>query len=75
MCFSLLHCVQSYRTVSNLTARCTILSHLGLEGGGGMSPETSHVHKITYGPLIDPALYVMCLMGANPLLRPLEGLY
>ena len=27
-----------------------------------------HVHKITYGPLIDTALYVMC-----PLLGPLEG--
>ena len=39
-----------------------------------MGPETSHVHKITYGPLIDTALYVMCLMGANPLLGPLEGL-
>ena len=23
-----------------------------------MGPETSHVHKITYGPLIDTALYV-----------------
>ena len=39
-----------------------------------MGPETSHVHKITYGPLIDTALYVMCLMGANPLIEPLEGL-
>ena len=39
-----------------------------------MGPEASHVHKITYGPLIDTALFVMCLMGANPLLRPLEGL-
>ena len=28
-----------------------------------MDPETSHVQKITYGPLIDTALYVMCLMG------------
>ena len=37
-----------------------------------MGPESSHVHKITYGPLIDMALYVMCLMGANPLLGPLE---
>ena len=32
-----------------------------------MGPETSHVHKITYGPLIDTALYVMRLMGANTL--------
>ena len=32
-----------------------------------MGPETSHVHKIIYGPLIDTALYVMCLMGANSL--------
>ena len=42
-----------------------------------MEPETSHVHKITYGPLIDTddtALYVMCLMGENPLLGPLKGL-
>ena len=39
-----------------------------------MGPETSPVHKITYGPLIETALYVMCLMGANPLLGPLEGL-
>ena len=39
-----------------------------------MGPETSHVHKITYGPLIDMALCVMCLIGANPLLGPLEGL-
>ena len=39
-----------------------------------MGPETSHVHKITYGPLIDTTLYVMCSMGANPLLGPLEGL-
>ena len=37
-----------------------------------MGPETSHVQKITYGPLIDLALYVMCLMGANPLLGPLD---
>ena len=49
---SLLHCVQSYRT--------------GALKGGGMSPKTSNVHKITNGPLIDKALYVMCLMGANP---------
>ena len=39
-----------------------------------MGPETTHVHKITYGPLIDTAPYVMCLMGANPLQGPLEGL-
>ena len=47
------NCVQSYRT--------------GALKGGGMGPETSHVHKITYGPLADTAMYVMCLMGANPL--------
>ena len=57
----------------NLTALCTISQHWGLEGGGD-GPETSHAHKITYGPLIDMALYVMCLMGANPLLGPLKGL-
>ena len=39
-----------------------------------MGLETYHVHKITYVPLIDTALYVMCLMGANPFLGPLEGL-
>ena len=27
-----------------------------------------------YGPMIYSALYVMCLMGANPLQEPLEGL-
>ena len=42
--------------------------------GGGMGPETSHVHKITYGTLIDTALYVMCLMGAKLLQGQLEGL-
>ena len=52
--------MQSYRT--------------GALKGGGMGPETSHVHKISYGHLIDTALYVMCLMGENPLLGPLEGL-
>ena len=57
----------------NLAALCTILPHWGLEGGG-VGPETSHVHKITYGPLIDAALYVMILTWTNPLLRPLEGL-
>ena len=51
----------------NLTAQCTIK-------GGGMGHETSHVHKITYGPLVDTALYVRCLMGANPLRGPFEGL-
>ena len=30
-----------------------------------MGPETSHVHKITYRPLIGMALYVMCLMGGK----------
>ncbi len=28
----------------------------------------THVHKITYGSLIDTAMYVMLLMRANPLL-------
>ncbi len=28
----------------------------------------AHVHKTTYGPLIDAALYVIVLMRANPLL-------
>ena len=48
----------------NLTALCIILLHCVQS-----YPETSHVHKITYGPLIDTALYVMGLMGANPLLQ------
>jgi len=64
----------SYCTVYNFTALCTYsLTALGpwREGEG---PETFHAHKITYGPLIDTALYVMCLMGANPLQGPLEGL-
>ena len=44
--------------VFKFTALSTILPHWGLEGGLGMGPETSHVHKITYGPLIDTALYL-----------------
>jgi hypothetical protein len=32
------------------------------------SPVEAHVHKTSYEPLIDMALYVMVLMGANPLL-------
>ena len=52
LCIILPHCVQSYCTGA-------------LKGGGEMGPETSHVHKITYGPLIDTALYVMCLMGGK----------
>ncbi len=32
-----------------------------------------YVHKNTYGPLIDTALYVMLLMQANPLLGQVEG--
>jgi hypothetical protein len=28
----------------------------------------AHVHKITYGPLIDTALYIMLLIQANPLI-------
>jgi hypothetical protein len=31
------------------------------------SPVGADVHKTTYGPLIDTALYVMLLMRANPL--------
>ena len=38
-----------------------------------MGPETSHAHKITYGPLIDTALYGMFSIWANPLQGPLEG--
>ncbi len=34
---------------------------------------TAHVHKTTYGPLIDTALYVMHLMQANPLLGQVGG--
>jgi hypothetical protein len=33
----------------------------------------AHVHKTTYGPLIDTALYVMLLMRANPLLGQVGG--
>jgi hypothetical protein len=36
------------------------------------NPET-HVHKTTYGPLIDTALCVMLLMRANPLLGQVGG--
>ena len=60
--------------MKNFSALCTILLHWVLEGGEGKGPETSHVHKITYGPLIDMALYEMCLMGANLLLGQSEGL-
>ncbi len=31
------------------------------------------VHKTTYGPLIDTALYVMLLMRANPFLGQVGG--
>ena len=64
----------------NLTALCTILLYCGQSyrtgalKGGGMGPETSLVHKITYGPMIYTAPYVLCLIGANPLQGPLEGL-
>jgi hypothetical protein len=33
----------------------------------------AHVHKTTYGPLIDMALYVMLLMRENPLLGQVGG--
>jgi hypothetical protein len=33
----------------------------------------AHVHKITYGPLIDTALHVMILMRASPLLGQVGG--
>ncbi len=33
----------------------------------------THVHKTTYGPLIDTGLYVMLLMRANPLLGQVGG--
>jgi hypothetical protein len=33
----------------------------------------THVHKTTYGPLIDTALYIMLLMRANPLLGQVGG--
>jgi hypothetical protein len=36
-------------------------------------PEGAHVHKTTYGPLIDTHLYVMFLMRANPLLGQVGG--
>ena len=45
MCPIIPHCVQSYRTVYNLTA-------LGALKGGGMGPETSHVlYQATTEPL------------------------
>jgi hypothetical protein len=31
------------------------------------------IHKTTYGPLIDTALYIILLMRANPLLGQVEG--
>jgi hypothetical protein len=37
-----------------------------------MNPET-HVHKTTYGPLIDTAVYVVLLMRANPLRGQVGG--
>jgi hypothetical protein len=33
----------------------------------------AHVHKTTYGPLIDTTLYIMLLMRANPLLGLVGG--
>ncbi len=38
-----------------------------------MAGTETHVHKTTYGPLIDTALYVMLLMRANPLLGQVGG--
>jgi hypothetical protein len=32
------------------------------------SPVGAHLHKTTYGPQMDKALYIMLLMWANPLL-------
>jgi hypothetical protein len=37
------------------------------------SPVEAHVHKTTYGPLIDMAVYVMLLMRENPLLGQVGG--
>jgi hypothetical protein len=37
------------------------------------SPVGAHVHKTTYGPLIDTALYVMLLMRENPFLWQVGG--
>jgi hypothetical protein len=37
------------------------------------SPMGAHVHKTTYGPLIDRTLYARLLMRANLLLRQLRG--
>jgi hypothetical protein len=33
---------------------------------GQIQNKETHVHKTTYGPLIDTALYLMLLMRANP---------
>ncbi len=38
-----------------------------------MAGTETHVHKSTYRPLIDRALYVMLLMRANPLLGQVGG--
>jgi hypothetical protein len=37
------------------------------------SPVGAHVHKTTYGSLMDMTLYVMLLMQANPLHGKWEG--
>jgi len=46
------------------TALCTILPWMLLG---------AHVHKTTYGPLFDTALYVMFLIWTNPLLGHWKG--
>jgi hypothetical protein len=40
----------------------------------GMQNTETHVHKITYGPLIVRHLYIMLLVRANPLLGQLGGI-
>ena len=63
LCTILLHCVQSYRTLTILLPPTSY---------GPWKLLGAHVHKTTYGPPIDTALYVMFLIWANPLLGPLE---
>jgi hypothetical protein len=43
------------------------------EHGTKKQNKETHVHKTTYGPLIDTALFVVLLMRANPYLGKWEG--
>ena len=67
--WSLLHCVQSYPTVYNLTA----LGPWRVEGEWALKP-LMYIKLPVDLWLIRPCMYVMCLIGANLLLGQLEGL-